>query len=211
VRTDLSQRTNQDWVAALRDRGDSARQALAQLERYLRKILAKTLKNRVVASGELDDLTQEALLQLVRYLPTYRGDAAFTTWASSVAVRVAFTELRRRGARERGRAAFAQVVRDVHGDPGPMTPAADTKVMCQQLMESLQHAITSRLTDRQRTAILAELRGLPTVSIAAEMGTNQNALYKLVHDARVRLKRALTEMGHTREVVRECLDGGGAR
>ena len=198
-------------MAALQNRSEASRQALTELQGYLRRILAKTLRSRRIASSDLDDLTQESMLQLVRYLPTFRGDAAFTTWASSVAVRVAFTELRRRSARERGRAAFEQVVRDAHGDPGPSDPAPDARVICRQLMESLQQAIASRLTDRQRTAILAELRGIPTVSIAAEMGTNQNALYKLIHDARVKLKCALTEMGHTPEVVRECVEGGGAR
>lgn len=205
------QRSNQEWVAALQDQGGAATGALTELEGYLRRILAGSLKGRAIAAAELDDLTQESMLQLVQYLPTFRGDAAFTTWAASVAVRVAFTELRRRGARERGRAAFEQVLRDVHGDTGPMTPPADTQAICQQLIRSLQQAIGSHLTDRQRTAILAELRGIPTVSIAAEMGTNQNALYKLVHDARVKLKNALTEMGHTPEVVRECVEGGGAR
>ena len=63
------------------------------------------------------------------------------------------------------------------------------------LLDALQHAIDHELTDRQRTALLAELRGMPQDEIAAQLGSNRNALYKLTHDARKRLKRAIEVAG----------------
>ena len=48
--------------------------------------------------------------------------------------------------------------------------------------------IRSELTEKQRTALLAELKGMPQDEIAKHLGSNRNALYKLTHDARRRLK-----------------------
>ena len=52
-------------------------------------------------------------------------------------------------------------------------------------------AIDSALTERQREAILAVLSGLPLAEIARRTATSQGAVYKLLHDARRRLKRHL--------------------
>jgi RNA polymerase sigma-70 factor (ECF subfamily) len=51
------------------------------------------------------------------------------------------------------------------------------------------------LTDRQRQAMQAMLRGMPLQEIADRMGTNRNALYKLLHDARQRLKERMLDEG----------------
>ncbi len=46
--------------------------------------------------GDLEDLVQDGMLKVLQELPSYRGEARFTTWAQKVCVRVALTELRRR-------------------------------------------------------------------------------------------------------------------
>jgi RNA polymerase sigma-70 factor (ECF subfamily) len=53
------------------------------------------------------------------------------------------------------------------------------------------------LTERQRRAMMAMLRGMPLEEIARRMKTERNALYKLLHDARVRLKDRLGREGLT--------------
>ncbi len=40
--------------------------------------------------------------------------------------------------------------------------------------------------------------------IEEQLGTNRNALYKLLHDARKRMLRGLSEAGITAEEVREA-------
>ncbi len=68
-------------------------------------------------------------------------------------------------------------------------------------LETLQHAIEHDLTDRQRTALLAELKGMPQDEIADQLGSNRNAIYKLTHDARKKLKKSLEAAGYTAEDV----------
>lgn len=55
----------------------------------------------------------------------------------------------------------------------------------------LRAAIDTALTARQREAMLALLGGLPLAELARRLSTNQGAIYKLLHDARRRLKRCL--------------------
>jgi RNA polymerase sigma-70 factor (ECF subfamily) len=80
-------------------------------------------------------------------------------------------------------------------------PAPDEALSRTHLYQVLESAIATRLTERQRLAIVAELRSIPTVEIAERLGTNTNALYKLTHDARRRLHQALVEAGFTADSI----------
>jgi RNA polymerase sigma-70 factor (ECF subfamily) len=57
--------------------------------------------------------------------------------------------------------------------------------------------LMEELTERQRRAMQAMMRGLPLEEIARRMGTERNALYKLLHDARLKLKSRLEREGLT--------------
>jgi len=189
-------RTNEEWLAALTSAGGGHDAALEELRTFLRRLLAKALRRHAVTDDDLSDLVQEALLLILSRFETFRGDSAFTTWAAAVAIRAAFTELRRRSVRSSARRDFEQVERGAALDPGTRgARGADELAARAELLAALEQAIATELTQRQRTAVLAELRGLPTVEIAARMNTNQNALYKLVHDARRKLRAALVARG----------------
>jgi RNA polymerase sigma-70 factor, ECF subfamily len=52
--------------------------------------------------------------------------------------------------------------------------------------------------DLQRTALVAHaFQEMPLDLVAEWLGTNRNSLYKLIHDARKRLKEALLAQGIT--------------
>jgi len=72
-------------------------------------------------------------------------------------------------------------------------------------MTTLQLAITDTLTERQRTAVLGELTGVPSDVLAERLGVNRNALYKLHHDARKKLKAVILAAGFTERDVTETL------
>ena len=71
----------------------------------------------------------------------------------------------------------------------------------QAVLQTLRELIEKELTDRQRLATEATLQGLPAEEIAAKTGSNRNAVYKLVHDARTRLREGLERAGYTAEDV----------
>ncbi|MCA9321944.1 MAG: sigma-70 family RNA polymerase sigma factor [Planctomycetes bacterium] len=197
-------RTNEAWVEALDGESAESASAVHDLQAILRRALS-----RVVGPPtdlDLDDLVQDSLARIVEHIRSFRGDSLFTTWAVGVAVRVAFTEIRRQ--RVRATRAYDDVEAEALDLAVSREETPGKSADRLTLYGALEDAIVRRLTDRQRLAVLAELRGIPTIEIAERLGTTQNALYKLVHDARRSLKRALIDAGFSTEFVRDTLMEG---
>jgi RNA polymerase sigma-70 factor (ECF subfamily) len=72
------------------------------------------------------------------------------------------------------------------------------------LLGRLKELIESELTPRQWTAITAELGGMPLHQIAEKLDTNTNSIYKLLHDARKKLRRGLEASGISIDDIREA-------
>ena len=61
------------------------------------------------------------------------------------------------------------------------------------MIEQVSRFIQEYLTERQRQAlILLGVQDMPMEDAARKLKTNRNALYKLLHDARLRLRRRLS-------------------
>ena len=77
------------------------------------------------------------------------------------------------------------------------------------MIAHLQRVISEKLTEKQREALIAtRIHGMPMEEVARRMGTNRNALYKLLHDARLRLKTGLEEGGLSPEDVMAAFEAG---
>src|SRR6516225_2166899 len=60
-----------------------------------------TLARRMLGSdADAEDVTQDVLLQVIRKLPTFRGEAAFPTWLHRVTVNAALGHRQKRARRE---------------------------------------------------------------------------------------------------------------
>ncbi len=179
---------------------------MEDLADYVRGGLAKALLGSSnVDEADLDDFAQDGMVRILGGLDSFRGDSRFTTWAMAVALRAAYTTLRRR------RSAHVSLTdvedrADFASTPAMSVSATDRSVEHSDLLDALQRAIRERLTDRQRTVVMAELQGVASERMADLLGTNRNALYKVYHDARRKLRRALQEAGFSAEDVRELLD-----
>lgn len=200
-------RTNGEWLEALRGGGrPDQERAVEELSAYLRAGLTKAFAGSTrVQTADLDDFTQEAMIRVLGALDSFRGDSRFTTWAMAVGLRVAYSALRKRRSAHvslEDLENFGLRVHDSTATPGPAW--ADRRAERGELLAALQRAIEERLTQRQRTAILAELQGVSSERLVELLGTNRNALYKLYHDARKKLRRALNDFGFSdEEVLRE--------
>ena len=64
------------------------------------------------------------------------------------------------------------------------------------VIEMMHGLIQNDLTKKQRVALLAELKEMPQDEIARHIGSNRNAVYKLTHDARKRLKQGFEAVGY---------------
>ena len=92
----MTERTNEVWLQSLGGSGAADEAVVAELREILRRGLRRALAGRAAADdGFIEDMAQEGVLKVLGGLTTFRGDSRFTTWAITVTVRVAFTELRR--------------------------------------------------------------------------------------------------------------------
>ncbi len=195
--------TDQEWVDRLKQADNTA--ALEELRRRLSSGLTYALAGRVPAellNDLVEDFAQDSVLRILAALDTFRGESRFLTWATKVAVRLAFSELRRKRWQDISLdGMLSQNEEDseessvVLADPAP-TP--EIQVNREQLLELVQQLIDEELTGRQRDALQAVMTSeLPMEELAQKMGTTRNALYKMVHDARQRLLQRLAERGLT--------------
>lgn len=193
----MKERTNEEWLEALR--GPERDEALADLRAFLVRGLGYALASRSDVDDQiLEDFVQDALLKILNALDSFRGESRFTTWAQKIAVNVAFTELRRRRWQD---TSLDQITEGQSLDFVPdmlvdRSAGPDQQAVQRLFLETLQRIIATELTDKQRQALVAvRIKGMPLEEVARRMGTNRNALYKLLHDARQRLKKKMEEEG----------------
>jgi len=193
-------RDNATWLTDLRLVGSTQEAALVELRAALLSRLRRGLGGRLGQDAALaDDIVQDALVRILARLNDFRGRSLFLTWATSIAIRLAMTEIRRRRWRD---VRLEDLINDVPHQPTD-EPASDARDMHQAIIARMRALMSTVLTDKQRAALEAELRGMPQDEIARHLGTNRNALYKLAHDARKRLKLGLESAGYGAAEVQE--------
>jgi RNA polymerase sigma-70 factor (ECF subfamily) len=188
--------SNATWIEALKGPERRQREALEELRGILLRTLRQALRGYAgVHEAFLEDMVQEALLRILDRLEQFEGRSRFLTWATAIAIRTALGELRRRRYKDRS-------LDEILAQPGAFLPeplaeeaTAPKATERRVLVDSMYRIIQSDLTERQRKALLAELEGVPQGEIALHLGSNRNAVYKLTHDARRRLKDGLEAAG----------------
>jgi RNA polymerase sigma-70 factor (ECF subfamily) len=192
-------RDNETWLRDLRAGGAQRDAALADLLALLLRALPQGLSRFLSPENPafeslVQDTAQETLLRVLDGLDTFEGRSHFTTWAYKISVRIALNELRRRRWRDVSLAGLVEAESNdsvprqfASPDPGP-----ETIVERADILQRVQEIIVEELTERQRAAMYAiNIQGVSLEEVARRMGTNRNALYKLLHDARLRLKHRL--------------------
>jgi RNA polymerase sigma-70 factor (ECF subfamily) len=193
----MSQRTNQEWLQDLRS--ECRRAAVADLHAVLVGGLSSGLGGRTdLDEATIEDLAQDALLKILDALDSFRGESHFTTWARKIAINTALTELRRRRWRDVSLDEIAELAGTELAFLTLADPEAATEKQATQrvLVGVLGQIVATELTDRQRTALVAAyVHAVPLEQLAKRMGTSRNALYKLLHDARQRIKGRIMMQG----------------
>lgn len=206
--TGSDQRSDEEWVRMLQAQGTEHEIAVAQLRTLLVRGLGRALAGRQnVDPAQIEDFVQEALLRILERLETFRGESRFLSWAQTVAVRTAFSELRRARWRD---VSLDEMVQDTQYVPQALVDRAappDKQTLQHAVLERVHHIINEELTERQREGLIAEIvRGVPQQEIAQRMGITANAFYKLVYDARQRLRQGLIASGLSPDDIRYAFD-----
>ena len=205
----MTTRTNEEWLSDLSTDGATKEAALEDLRAIVARGLPVALSRWLSpASPQFESLaeevTQETLLRVLDQLHTFEGRSMFTTWVHKIAIRIALTELRRKRWQD---SSLDEMVDD---EEIPVSPRIleDTRPTPEQsaeradMLARIRRVIDEELTERQRRAlIMLGMQGMPMEEAARRLKTNRNALYKLLHDARLRLRQRLQTEGLNVEEV----------
>ena len=127
------------------------------------------------------DVMQDTYLRIWRSLRSYRGDAAFATWAYRIAANAAMTHLKRRG-RE------AEPV-----DPADLVPLERASTQPEEPVESeaLDQALARLPVPMRTVLVMKDVYGFSLAEIAKQVGATEGAVKVRVFRARRRLAEEL--------------------
>lgn len=190
------------WIADLSSDGPAREAATTRLHDILLRVARSESSRRRanlpnLSLGEIDDLclqaANDALMTILGKLPEFRGAARFTTWAYKFVIFEISTKLRRSAWRH-SRVEAGEAVWETIPDraPPPLGLMVDA-----ELDAALQRAIAEALTPAQRQVFkAAAIDEVPIDVLAERLNRSRGAIYKMLHDARSKLRQALIVAGH---------------
>jgi len=191
-----------DWVRVLAGAGPERDAALVRLHAMLVRIARAEVARRGprlrISGPELDDLAYQAaadaLLAITGKIGQFRGESRFTTWACKFVI---FEVSAKCGRHFWRRPAVSLDAEDWDRLPDRFgfEPAAEAE--WRDLLAALHRAVDTELTPRQRQVFVAiVLNEVPLDALVIELSSSRNAIYKMLFDARRKLRAALTTSGH---------------
>jgi RNA polymerase sigma-70 factor (ECF subfamily) len=192
-----------EWISALTGTGLAREAGLSRLHGLLVRVTAGELRRRAASSGitgpELDDLAHQAaddaMLAILAKLGTFRGESRFTTWAYRFAVLEVSSKLGRHYWRQHPAASLDAEDWDRLPDRFGVDPGE--RVVQAEMVAAVRSAVNQELTDRQRRLFVAVVvNGIPLDAVVAATGMTRNAIYKMIFDARRKIRRFLVANGY---------------
>jgi RNA polymerase sigma-70 factor, ECF subfamily len=191
------------WVAGLsRHDPETERRLHDLLVRIARAELHRRSAQLGVTGPEADDLcfqaAADAMVIILAKLGEFRGESRFTTWAYKFVMFEVSAKV--------GRHFWQRPAVPMDGDDWDRLPERfgfdpAEEAAGRDLLEALRHAVEHELTGHQREIFAAlVLHAVPLDALVVRLGSNRNAIYKTLFDARRKLRAALAAKGY--------LDGG---
>jgi RNA polymerase sigma-70 factor (ECF subfamily) len=190
------------WIEHLRSEHPRHYEAVSALHAVMRRVAWRELSRRrhqlfSVSGPEFEDLAQQAaddaLVTVLDRLGEFRGLSRFTTWAYKFVMFEVSAKIARHAWRRQSPVAEAPAW-DRLADPSGSGP--EDSLDRQAQLEALSQAI-GELAARQREIFVAiALNDVPPDVLALKLGTNRNAIYKNLFDARRALRARMAAAGH---------------
>ena len=197
-RVNGSNLSNAQWIKGLRGNKREQNASLSVLRSELMsKLRVAFARSYGIDDTFFEDVVQEASLRILERLDQFEGRSRFITWAAAITVRIAMTKLRRKYWQD---VSLDSLLGNQSGENivlNDATADGSQSDMEQEIIDRLHTVIATDLSSKQRTAVQLELAGVPIDEIAGHLSSTRNAVYKLTHDARKRLKQSLSAAGIT--------------
>jgi RNA polymerase sigma-70 factor (ECF subfamily) len=190
------------WVQRLRPSHPRHAETVARLRDVLLRVAFHELARRrgplaSVSGPEFNDVAHQAaddaLVSILGKLDEFQGLSRFTTWAYKFVVFEVSGKVARhawrRHAPTRDELTFERL-------PDALSPRPGDRLEQREQLQTLSAAMRT-LTERQREVFVAvALNDVPIDVVALELGSNRNAIYKNLFDARRKLRRGLADAGY---------------
>ncbi len=194
------------WLRRLAAAGTAERQAAERElhDRLVRIALAEVRRRSAsspVTGPELDDVAHQAaadaMMAILAKLAEFRGESRFTTWAYRFVILEVSSKLGRHYWRNPPVPLDAEQwerLPDRLGlDPHQHAEAAG-------ILAEIRHVVETDLTPHQRRIFIAlVVDGIPLNALAEKLDLQRNAIYKVIFDARRKIRRALEANGYLDE------------
>ena len=194
------------WLHRLGAAGAERQAAERELHARLVRIALAEVRRRAastpVAGPELDDVAHQAvgdaMLAILAKLADFRGESRFIAWAYRFVILEVSAKLGRHYWRNPPVALDAgqwERLPDRFGiDPARYAEAAGILAEVRRVVEE------EELTSQQRRIFVAVVVDqIPRDALVAELGLQKNAIYKVIFDARRKIRRALVAKGYLEE------------
>jgi RNA polymerase sigma-70 factor (ECF subfamily) len=198
----LSDRESAEWLRALTGAGPAREAAVARLHELLVRIARGEAARRGprlrITGPELDDLAcqaaADALMAITGKIGQFRGESRFTTWAYKFVIFEVSAKIGRHFWRHPSVPLDAEDW-DRLPDRFGFEPAQEAE--WRDLLAALRRAVDTELTPRQRQVFVAiVLNDVPLDTLVVELASSRNAIYKMLFDARRKLRAALAANGY---------------
>jgi len=190
------------WLEGLSCVGPEQDSTTVRLYELLLRVARREARRRSpqlgVTGPELDDLAYQAaadaVVKVVAKVGEFRGESRFTTWACKFAIFEVSTKIGRHFWHHPATSMDAEDW-DRLPDRFGLDPAEASE--CGELVAALRTTVDHELTELQRRIFVAiVLNGVPLDALVMELGSNRNAIYKALFDARRKLRTSLVTNGY---------------
>jgi RNA polymerase sigma-70 factor (ECF subfamily) len=195
-------RESEQWLEQLRPGHPRRDQTVATLHEALLRVAFHELSRRrgqlgSIRGPEFDDLAQQAandaLMNILARLEDFRGLSRFTTWAYKFVMLEVSGKVARHAWRRQPPTRHELVFERL---PDSLAPRPGDRLEQREQLKALSAAI-EELTERQREVFVAiALNDVSIDVLAIQLGTNRNAIYKNLFDARRNLRARMAAAGH---------------
>jgi RNA polymerase sigma-70 factor (ECF subfamily) len=192
---------SQRWLRELQEDSPERPDAVAALHQLLLRAARFEVRRRSAVhphlrGDDLDDLAMQAaddaLLALLSKLDDYRGESRFTTWAYKFGLFEAAVKIRKRAWQGRELPVSDHTWASLSTGAGAPAEEAERS----ELLGAIATAVDTALSARQRDVFVSlALNGVPIDVLAERSGSTRGALYKMLHDARRKLRQELVAQG----------------
>ncbi len=178
VKTAHEDWTDEDLVARCLARDETAQRALFARER--RRVHA-TLHRILGSNAHMEDLAQEAFLQIFRSLGSWRGEAKLSTWIDRCTVRVAYAHL----SQKKKRAPLLELV----SEPASKASSVEDRAIAREATRQLYKLLEGLSASKRIAFVLHVVEGRPVAEVASVMRATQIATKVRVFRARRDIER----------------------